>query len=275
MLAVISAVAVILTGCGASVTVYDYTSGGMRYNMYELELDSTVAASMERTAAVDADGTPYTVKGYFTEFFRGCGYEPVLASDNGKLVRLGFRKALSGDSELDKAGSVVAFETTYKENAFVRTYTAASPNPFNGVREAFDGVEPDVSTTALERLKNGIVTFDEYGGRHVSFLGIYDAFPYLKTQDPDGLLLSYVRTAARRMTSSGTTTEQTESYAEYKFDRYFDVSAAQIMFEYKRPVPYGWYLTALGVGATALAVMLIIVRAKEKSDKPDILDIFD
>ena len=99
-----------------------------------------------------------------------------------------------------------------------------------------------------------------------------DAFPYLKDADPDGLLLNYSRVGSKRMESSGTVARTDGKNSEYVFSRYFDDAQTTVDFEYRRPVPYGWYLTALGAGAVTLAVFLIITRAKKT--KTTLLDRF-
>ncbi len=272
VLAVIAAVGMLLTGCGAKLTVYDYTENGARYNMYELEIDSSVVALMESTAAVDDDGNKYTVEGYFFTFFKSFGYELKSASvADGKYVAT-YSKRITGESELDAIGSKVEFSYTHTDDPFIRTYVATAPNPFNGVRQKYDNLEPFRSTTMLERIKNGVVARNEYGEVIKSFPSLTEAFPYLDGADPDGLMLDYVRGGARRMESSGETLSSSGSGATYKFSRYFDASDTEISFRYERPVVYGWYMVAIAAGGITLAVFVLVTREKKK--KPSLLERF-
>ena len=261
-----------LTGCGASLTVYDYTANGVRYNMYELKIDNDTVEQMERTAAVDGRGEKYTVTSYFHEFFTGFGYELVGAEQTEKECILRYSREIKGESELFKEGTAVEFTTTYTENPFTREYKAVSPNPFNGVREAYDNATAGQSSTVLERLKNGIIARNEYHEWVTLFPALTDAFPYLKGKNPDGLLLCYARNGSTRMSSSGAATEIDDDNSQYVFSRYFDGSESTIEFDYTRPVTYGWYLVAIAAGGITLAVFVIATRSKKK--KPTLLDRF-
>lgn len=263
--------AMLLTGCGATLSVYDYTEDGVRYNMYELSIDGDTVANMERTATKDADGNKYTVESYFARLFGDFGYtlESATRTDEKYVVR--YRKAVNNGNDLKENGSEVNFTTTHTENPFVRTYTAVSQNPFNGARQNYDNVLPMRSGTVLERIKNGAVAHDENGETVVSLPAIDTAFPYLKGLDPDGLLLNYVRYGSERMESSGTKVAAGDRTA-YVFSRYFDTTESQIQYEYKRAVPYGWYMVALAAGA--LVFTLIILLTRPKKEKPTLLDRF-
>lgn len=233
-------VAVALTGCGASLTFYDYTENGVRYNEYELRIDADVAASMDDSATADGDGKSYTVQRYFYELFTGFGYELVGAELSKTQYSVRYRKPLMGESDLYRYGQEVVFVTDYTENPFVRTYFVTAPNPFNGVRKAYEAIEPLQSSTMLERIKNGVVARDEYNELVTVFPSVRDAFPYLKDADPDGLLLNYSRVGSKRMESSGTVARTDGKNSEYVFSRYFDDAQTTVDFEYRRPVPYGW-----------------------------------
>ena len=264
--------AVALSGCGASLTVYDYTENGVRYNEYELSIDNDIVQKMERTATTDRDGNKYTVKNYFYALFTGFGYELVGAQKTETVYIVRYRKAVTDISDLEKLGSPVKFVTTHTENPFVRTYRATSQNPFNGVRETFDNVAPLTSTNVLEQIKNGIVARNEYNELVVVFPSVYDAFPYLKSVDPSGLLLNYVRTGSRRMESSGRAVGIDDKTSSYVFSRYFDDTETTVDFEYTRPVPYGWYTVAVAAGAATLAIFVLATRTKKQ--KPTLLDRF-
>lgn len=264
--------AALLTGCGASLTVYDYSQNGIRYNAYELKIDRDTVDAMEKTAALDDDGNKYTVEDYFFQLFANFGYEPEYAQLTDEAYTVRYVRAISGKSDLDQIGSAVEFKTEHTENPFVRYYTATSPNPFNGVREAYDNVESGQSSTVLERLKNGIVARNEYGDRVVLFPAVCDAFPYLKQLDEDGLLLNYIRTGSKRMNASGSSYEIDDDNAQFVFSRYFDRTDSEMIFEYKRPVPYGWYLTALAAGGIVLGIIALVTRTKKQ--KPTLLDRF-
>lgn len=264
--------AFILTGCGASVTVYDYTSDGVRYNMYELEFDKSIINGMEQSAVNDADGNKYTVAGYLYTLFCDFGYELTDAEDTGEKYTVRYRKAVGGRSELFEAGTPVAFKTDSTENPFIRTYTSISPNPFNGVRQKYDAVAPGQSLTVLDRLKNGSVARDEFGELVVAYPSLADAFPYIKRFDPDGLLLKYVRYGSPRTLSSGASSGG--KTAAFVYSRYFDDTYTNIELSYKRAVPYGWYLTALAAGAVTLAIFAAATRTKKDKKKPTLLDRF-
>lgn len=273
MLVALCFVALLLTGCGASLTVYDYTEDGVRYNMYELSLDAETVKSMERTAAVDERGNKYTVADYFACLFGDFGYSLVSASNaNGKYT-VRYRKAAENGSELQKLGTKVEFTSTHTENMYIRTYKSTSPNPFNGVREKYDSVAPMQSATVLDRLKNGAVAHDQNGEVVVSQPALTDAFPYLKGLDPDGLPLTYVRYGSSRMESSGRAVKSGDSTA-YVFTRYFDDTDTYIEYKYKRAVAYGWYLTAIAAGALVYGVIMLITRTKKQKQKPTLLDRF-
>lgn len=263
--------AFLLTGCGATLSVYDYTEDGLRYNMCELKLDNGTAENMERTATTDADGNKYTVAGYFSRLFADFGYGMVSAAhtDNAYVVR--YSKVISDRSELDSLGTEVAFTSKHTETPFVRTYTAVSENPFNGVREKYDNVQPLHSSTVVERIKNGAIAHDENGENIVSLPAIDDAFPYLKGLSPDGLLLNYIRYGSDRMDSSGTKITENGKIA-YVFSRYFDNSKAYMQYRYTRAVPYGWYLTAIAAGAIVFGVIMLATRTRRQ--KPTLLDKF-
>ena len=175
-------------------------------------------------------------------------------------------------ADLDRRGTAVEFTASYKDNPFIRKVELVAKNPFNGVRKAYEAIEPLQSSTMLERIKNGVVARDEYNELVTVFPSVRDAFPYLKDADPDGLLLNYSRVGSKRMESSGKVARTDGKNSEYVFSRYFDDALTTVDFEYRRPVPYGWYLTALGAGAVTLAVFLIITRAKKQ--KPTLLDRF-
>ena len=260
-----------LTGCGATLSVYDYTEDGVRYNMCELKIDNTTLESMERTATTDDAGNKYTVAGYFARLFGDFGYSMVSAAQTDKEYTVRYRKAVSDRSELESLGTKVNFTTTHTENPFVRTYTSVSENPFNGVREQYDNVQPLRSSTVLERIKNGAVAHDENGEMIVSLPAIDDAFPYLKGLSRDGLLLNYVRYSSDRMESSGTKVTGDDNTA-YVFSRYFDDTDAYMEYKYTRAVPYGWYLVAIAAGALVFAVLILVTRPKK--EKPTLLDKF-
>lgn len=263
--------ALLLTGCGATLSVYDYTEDGVRYHMYELSIDEATVSKMDSTAATDADGKKYTVQSYFARLFADYGYALVSASHADGKYTVRYRKQVSDGGELAALGTKVEFTTTHTENPFVRTYTAVSANPFNGVRENYDNVQPLRSSTVLERIKNGAVAHDEHGETVVSLHAIDVAFPYLKSADPDGLLLSYVRYGSDRMESSGQKVKNDNGTA-YVFSRYFDDSDTYIQYVYKRAVPYGWYMVAIAAGALVFGLIILLTRAKK--DKPTLLDRF-
>lgn len=263
--------ALLLTGCGATLSVYDYYEDGVRYNMYELKMDTALVQSMERTAATDDSGNKYTVEKYFARLFNDFGYSMVSATRTDEQYTMRYRKSVHDRNELESSGTKVNFTTTHTENPFVRTYTAVSENPFNGVRENYDNVQPLRSSTVLERIKNGAVAHDENGETVVSLPALTDAFPHLKSMNPDGLLLNYVRYGSDRMESSGTKIKD-ENGTAYLFSRYFDDADTKIQYKYKRAVPYGWYLVAIASGAIVLGIIMLITRTKK--EKPTLLDKF-
>lgn len=258
------------TGCGARLTVYDYNSGGSRYNEYELTIDTATVELLEQTAAVDSNGEKYTVESYFNALFASYGYELKSATRTSSEYTVSYVKRVSSASELDLIGAKQIFDTTYVGTPFIRTYTASAPNPFNGVREQYDNVDPYRSTSVLERIKNGAIARDEYGEWTSTFPSIYEAFPAINALNPDGLMLTYARTGSARMESSGDKSE-IGGGAKYEFTRYFDRAETTVDFKYDRPVPYGWYLAAIAIGAAVLAVMRVALNEKEKK-KPRLLD---
>lgn len=264
----------LLTGCGASLTVYDYTENGVHYNMYELSLDTELKNNMEQTAAIGADGKKYTVEKYFGVLFSDFGYELVGAEFTDKAYVARYRKEIKQDavSELFATGTEVSFDVSHTENPFLRTYTSVSPNPFNGVRAAYDSAPPQLSSTVAERLKNGSIAHNEYGEDVIAYHSVIDAFPYLKNFNPDGLPLNYVRYGSKRMSSSGNTLSTDGTVSAYGFTRYFDTTDTEIAFEYNRAVPYGWYITALAAGGAVFAAILFATRTKKQ--KPTLLDRF-
>lgn len=263
--------AAMLTGCGASLTLYDYTEDGKRYNVYELAIDADTVHQMEATAASDADGKKYTVPDYFFSLFNGFGYELKSAEMNTDGFVASYIRLVSTEPDLFKTGTTPEFTTTHTENPFVRTYTSSAENPYNGVRAAYDRVLPDQSSTLIQQLKNGKVTIDDNGDRTVVFPSVQDAFPYLKGMDVDGMLLNYARTGSSRMDSSGR--KKIYDGAEYYvFSRYFDDTDSAIEFKYKRPVTYGWYLVALAAGGATVAIIAAATRTKKQ--KPTLFDRF-
>ncbi|MDE5563114.1 MAG: hypothetical protein K2J01_06180 [Clostridiales bacterium] len=271
MLIAVCFCALLLTGCGATLSVYDYTEDGVRYHMYELSIDNETKDSMERSAINDVNGNKYTVQGYFARLFADYDYTLVSASNtDGKYV-VRYRKQVTDGGELAALGTKVDFTTTHTENPFIRTYTATSANPFNGVRENYDNVQPLRSSTVLERIKNGAVARNEHGDTVVSLHAIDEAFPYLKSVNPDGLLLNYVRYGSDRMESSGSKIS-TDKGTAYVFSRYFDDSDTYIQYNYKGAVPYGWYMVAIAAGALVFGLIILITRTKKQ--KPTLLDRF-
>lgn len=271
MLVIVCFAALMLTGCGATLSVYDYSEDGVRYHRYDLALSNETVDNMERTAAIDADGNRYTVSGYFAQLFGDFGYTLVNASVADGTYTVSYRKAVTDGGDLAENGTAVDFTATHTQNIFVRTYTSVSENPFNGVRQNYDNVLPLRSTTVLERIKNGAVAHDENGETIVSFPALTDAFPYLKGVDPDGLLLNYVRYGSDRMESSGQKVYDQNGTA-YVFSRYFDDTTTYLEYEYKRAVPYGWYLTAVAAGVIVWGVIMLVTRTKKQ--KPTLLDRF-
>lgn len=260
----VTAVALLLTGCGASVTVYDYYRGGTRYGMYEIRVDAATVEKMEETATTDSDGNKYTVSGYLYELFTSFGYEPISASNTDEYYTVSYRRAEGRETELDRFGTKLEFTNKYTQTPFIRTYHSVSPSPFNGLREAYDNIPSERASTILEWVKNGAVARDEFGERVVSFPSITEAFPYLVGKNPDGLLLNYVYEGSRRMQTSGVKTGEYDSTAQYMFSRYFDDSETTIELMYERPVTYGWYLAALAIGAAALAIIRTVQNYSDK-----------
>ncbi|MDE6200577.1 MAG: hypothetical protein K2M47_01680 [Clostridiales bacterium] len=271
MLVAVCLTALLLTGCGATLSVYDYTEDGVRYHMYELSIDETTVKSMESSAITDPDGEKYTVQSYFARLFDDYGYSLVSSTHTDGKYTVRYRRQVTDGGELAELGTKVDFTTTHTENPFIRTYTAVSANPFNGVRENYDNVQPLRSSTVLERIKNGAVAHDEHGETVVSLHAIDEAFPYLKGTDPDGLLLNYVRYGSDRMESSGSKVKSDNGTA-YVFSRYFDDTDTYIQYQYKRAVPYGWYMVAIAAGALVFGLIILLTRAKK--DKPTLLDRF-
>ncbi len=275
---VLSLCAMLLTGCGATLTVYDYTKDGLRYNDYELVIDGDTVRQMEESAVTDRDGRKYNVPDYFQELFSSYGYaltEASEAPDGTYSVRYSKSFADISTPELFQTGTTLDFITYYKDNPFVRTLDRKSPNPFNGIKAAYDeaGTEPNKSGTLIQQLRNGRVAIDENGERVVLFPAVQDAFPCLKGIDPEGLLLSYAQIAPTRMKSSGVKRKYDSDNSWYVFSRYFDRTEAQLEYEYERPVPYGWYLVALAAGGLTVAIFVLATRAK-KPPKPTLLDRF-
>lgn len=259
-----TAVALLLTGCGASVTVYDFSDGENHYNMYELTFDSDTLSRMESSAATDPNGNKYTVEKYFADFFADFGYSLDSAEKTDKQYTVRYRKAVGQGGELNELGTPVEFTATSTENMFLRYYTMTSPNPFNGVKAKYDAVQPYQSVTPLDRLKNGSVAFDGKGELIVSAPALTEAFPYLKTVGEDGLLLNYVRYGSPRMQSSGTEVKLDDDTAAYIFSRYFDDVEDSMELTFSRPVPYGWYLVAVLMGALVFGVIMLQTRPKKK-----------
>lgn len=273
LVAVIAA-AVLLTGCGASLTVYDYTSGGVRYNAYELTIDGKIADAMEATAAYGADGRRYDVPSYFRALFASFGYEPERAERTDKAYSARFVKAFyNGQTDLERHGTTLDFVYEYVDGPFLRTVTATAQNPFNGVRAAFDAIPPDQTATVLQQLKNGSFAFDEFGDRIMILPSVTDAFPFARGSSLDGLRLNYVRAQSSRMESSGTATKLDRDNSAYMFSRYFDGTDAEIVFRYKRPMLYGWYIVAAAAFGLTVAVFLIATR-KRKPKPPSLIERF-
>ena len=254
--------ATVLVGCTASVAVYDYTENGVRYTEYEIALDGEAVTALESTAGSDADGNKYTVEQYLYRLFTDYGYSLVRAkrADGGYTVV--FRKATEGEPELFAYGTSPKFVATSKANPFIRTYTAVSPSPFNGLRAAYESIPAERSATMLERIKNGLIARNEYGDKTEVFPSIETAFPYTAGANKDGLLLKYRRVGSERTASSGTATPIGNRNVMYEFARYFDTVDTDITLEYKRPVPYGWYLVAIAAGGGIFAAVFAVLRRK-------------
>ena len=272
--ACLAALCCVLTGCGASVTVYDYYSANdERMNAVEVAIDKTALAAMESSAQANGDDA-LTVSQYLHALFDEFGYELELAatSDGGYSAR--YVKAFpSGVSDLDLIGTAVEFTASYKDNPFIRKVELVAKNPFNGVREAFDNAESNKSGTVLELIKNGRKAVDEFGETVVLFPALTDAFPCLRGENPEGLLLNYVRGGSRRMSSTGSSYRIDSRTSGYIFSRYFDGIDAEIGFSYNRPVSYGWYIVALVAGGAAVGIVFAVTR-KKKDKGPTLLDRF-
>lgn len=269
----LAAAALFMTGCGATLTVYDSTEDGVRYNQYELTLDDALVSAMENSAAVSQNGEKMKVADYLARIFSDYGYTLVRAENGNGTYTVCYRKAVGENGELFAVGSKVSFASVSTQTPFIKTYVSTSQNPFNGVRKTYDEVLPDRSVTVLERIKNGLVTFNGHGDRIVEYPSLTEAFPYVKGCDPSALLLGYVRYGSKRMRSSGAQRIAQGSIAEYRFTRYFDDSYTEISFEYDRAVPYGWYIIAIAAGAAVLGIFVLATRAK-KPKKPTLTDRF-
>lgn len=284
---VLALAALLLTGCGASVTVSAYSENGTRYNEYTVEIDRAIVQKMEETAVLDGNGERYTVNGYLFELFSGYGCELIDSGYRKSSYYAVYRKAFTvsettnkpapaafvTDSRLHDITEQIAYTTDLTRNPFVRNYTAVSPDPFNGVRKAYDAVLPGQSATVIQRLKNGLVTTIVSTGERVTLLpSIPDAFPYLKGADVGGLELRYAYVGSKRMESSGKSVEINDDYAQYIFSRYFDTTEREITLEYSRPEVYGWYIVALAAGAVTIAIFVFVTRTRKQ--KPTLLDRF-
>lgn len=268
--------AFVLTGCGASLSVYDYTaSDGTRYNEYELSISRETLARMEKSAINDLSGKKYTAKSYFYQLFEFYGYNIVSATDDDNGYKAVFRKAVTYTSELDSVCGTVEFTRERVHNGFVATVTSTADNPFNGVRQKYDDVQPNQAATVLQQLKNGRVSIDEYGDVKVDLPSVIAAFPYLQTVDMSGFLLNYGRIETVRAKSSGIAYAQSDGdTAVYVFPRYFDYTETQIQIITKRAVSYGWYAVALAAGLATVAIIAIITREKRQKTTPTLLDRF-
>ena len=282
----VAACAVAFCGCGASVTVKAYTENGVRYNLYTVSIDADTVQKMESSATLDSNGNRYTVNGYFFELFSSFDCEIVDSRYDASAYVASYKKAFdaTGDTGSGEEGSFLSksrlqdiaesieFMVTYTANPFVRKYVSVSNNPFNGIRAEYDAVQSDETVTVIQRLKNGQFSRDGVTGERITTLpSVTEAFPYLQGIDPDGLLLNYVFTGSKRMSSSGTAKEIGD-YAEYVFSRYFDTTETGISFAYTRPVTYGWYGVALAAGGIVFAAIMLATRTKKQ--KPTLLDKF-
>lgn len=272
LLLALGAIALLLTGCGASLTVYDGTENGVRYNTYELTLDCKLVERMENTATTAPNGKRYTVESYFYELFRDFGCELISATRNENVYTASYRKSVPSDGKLFGLDTAVEYKTTHTDNLFVRTYTSTAQNPFNGLRENYDAIEPLRATTVLEQLKNGAVARDEYGELVVARPSLVDAFPYLKGMSPDGLLLNYVRYGSARTQISGNMKNLGNNKAAYVFSRYFDSLDRDMTLVYRRASPLGWYIVATMAGTLTFALIMFLTRQKKK--KTTLLDRF-
>ena len=265
-----------MSGCGASLTLYDYVEDGVRVNEYELTIDRATVERMEKSAITDDDGNHYTVQGYFRELFGSYGYELVAASstDSGYTVRYKKSFADGVTPELyEITGNMLSYETQITRYPFTAQVTRTADSPFNGLRQAYDGVtDPNVSGRIIEQLKNGRVAFDEYNERIVIFPAVQDAFPYLQGVDPDRLLLNFAVDGSSRMDSSGMKGTINKRNSRFTFSRYFDTTERTIEFQYTRPVPYGWYIVALLAGGATVGIILLLTRTKKQ--KPTLLERF-
>lgn len=267
--------ALLLTGCGASITVCEYAAtGGGTVNEIKLFIDAATAERMEKTAIADEYGSPYTVESYFFRLFDDRGYELTDAFRDDTGYTAVYKKTFS-DGALTDIGAMgrPEFEYSYSDGPFTRTVTATAQNPFNGLRKEYDEItNPNQSATLLQQLKNGKVATDENGDRSVLFPSVADAFPFLKGINLDGLLLNYASAGSDRMESSGKKTEYGDGRALYVFSRYFDQTETDIQYRYKLPVPYGWYIVALAAGGAVFAAIMLATRTKKQ--KPTLLDRF-
>ncbi len=265
-----------LSGCGASLTLYDYVEDGVRVNEYVLEIDRDTVERMEKSAASDSDGEKYTVPDYFRELFASYGYELAAASSTSDGYSARYKKSFMENvtpEVYEITGTMLSYETEITRNPFTADIVKSADNPFNGVRAAYDAVtDPDVSGGIIEQLKNGRVVFDEYNERTVVFPAVQDAFPYLKGLDPDRLMLNFAVDGTSRMKSNGTAIKLNRDYNRYVFSRYFDTTERKIEFEYARPVAYGWYIVALLAGGVVVAIFVVATRTKKQ--KPTLLDRF-
>lgn len=273
-----------LSGCGASVAVRSYTENGVRYNEYTLSIETAVVQKMEKTASQKENGGKYTVNDYFFELFSGFDCEIVNAIYDENAYVATYRKAFAStqnadshdylcSSKLDDISNYVSFTASSVSGPFVRHVTSTSSNPFNDLRKNYDAVRPDESATVLQRIKNGHFSRDADTGERIVFLpSISEAFPALDGVEPDGLKLDYRYVGSKRMDSSGNTLASDKDNAMYEFSRYFDTADYQMTFEYDRPVPYGWYVTAILVGGVTFGVIMLITRTKKQ--KPTLLDRF-
>ncbi|MDE7464409.1 MAG: hypothetical protein K2M48_05205 [Clostridiales bacterium] len=286
MVIVLALSALLLTGCGASLTVSAYTENGTRYNEYAVEIDLDTVEKMERTAASNSAGEKYTVYSYLFELFSG--YDCSLVDsryENGNYVAV-YRKAFYdappatvkpagfvSESRLRDITEQISYTTDLTRNPFTRNYRSVSADPFNGVRAAYDEVRAGQSATVIQRLKNGLITSIVSTGETVVLLpSVQDAFPYVKGADVSGFELRYVNVQSKRMDSNGTAAPLNDDYSQYVFSRYFDDTDREIVFEYVRPEVYGWYIVALAAGAVTLAAFVIATRTKKQ--KPTLLDRF-
>lgn len=279
--------AMLLSGCGASVTVSAYSENGVRYNQYTVEIPLEIVEKMEKTAARDGNGEKYTVNGYLFELFNGYDCELVDAGYNKGAYFAVYRKAfrdepsekvepaafVSGSRLRDISEQLQLQERSLTRNPFVRTYRDVYVDPFNGVRAAYENVRPGQSATVIQRLKNGLITtVVATGETEVLLPSVSEAFPYLKGADVSGLELRYSTVGSKRMNSSGRSVEINDDYSQYIFSRYFDMSEREIALEYERPEVYGWYLVALAAGGITVAVFILVTRMKKQ--KPTLLDRF-